>query len=188
MGTFNDFFESTTLEPAQQYEFSSLDGLREVLQEFLENLTSPKPQVLDFNWTPTKVVWDKVYDIKVSFKVSYPPDEISSVRLIFKPENYSYFITEYGMRQEDYYKVFPNDSRVYELKPVDGVLDEPIEEFSTNITNITGGAEYWIIIQVRTKDGRTIEYKTKTPYLRQYENFGRQLYEKGIIVGTPYYL
>jgi|GEM_PF-746748 len=187
-GTFNDFFESTTLEPAQQYEFSSLDGLREVLEEYLENITSPEPQVLDFNWTPTKVAWDKVYDLNVSFKLSYPPDEISSVKLIFKPENYSYFITEYGMRREDYYKVFPNDSRVYELTPVDGVLDEPLEEFEVNITNITGGAEYWILIQIQTKNGRTVEYKRKTPYIRQYENFGRQLYEKGILVGATYYL
>ena len=186
--TWNDYGEWSYIEPSQNEGFVYLDVLKQVLEEYLENVTSPEPQVLDFNWTPTKVIWDKVYDIKVSFKVSYPPDEISSVKLIFKPENYSYFITEYGMRREDYYKVFPNDSRVYELEPVDGVLDEPMEEFEVNITNITGGAEYWIIIQIQTKNGRTIEYKTKTPYIRQYENFGRQLYEKGIIVGTPYYL
>jgi len=168
--TFNDFGEATGIEPTHEEGFAYLETLKQVLEEYLDNLTSPKPQVLDFNWTPTKVVWDKVYDIKVRFKLSYLADEISSVKLIFRPENYSYFVSDYGMRPEDYYKVFPNDSRVYELKPVDGTFDENEEEFKVEVKNITGGAEYWIIIQIQTKDGRTVEYKTKTPYIRQYEN------------------
>jgi len=128
------------------------------------------PEIVGFNWTPTKIVWDKVYDIRVSFKV-VDDESIERVVLKFIPVEYQYFITKYGMRPEDYPKVFPPEKeRVYELKPVDGVFDEPIEEFSANITNITGGAEYWIIIQVQTKNGRTREYKTKTAYIRQYEN------------------
>jgi hypothetical protein len=29
--------------------------------------------------------------------------------------------------------------------------------------------------------------EVKTPYIRQFENFGRALYEKGVIVATVYY-
>jgi len=70
------------------------------------------------------------------------------------------------MKPEDYPKVFPLEKeRVYELKPIDGVLDEPLEEFDVNITNITGGAEYWIIIQIQTKEGkqRSTKQKHHTP-------------------------
>ncbi|MGQ4892897.1 MAG: glycoside hydrolase family 99-like domain-containing protein [Candidatus Njordarchaeia archaeon] len=146
---------------------------------------SNPPLIEDFNWSPTKVVWDKVYDIEVSFTVEDDKTRIKYAELRFIPVEYEYFITDYGMRPEDYPKVFPPDEkRIYELKPLDGEFDERTEEFSVNIKNITGGREYKILIIA--KDEKTTEYKTKTPYIRQYENFGRQLYEKGIIVSTIY--
>ncbi|MBP1912516.1 hypothetical protein [Thermococcus stetteri] len=60
------------------------------------------------------------------------------------------------------------------------------EEFSVNITNITGGGEYRIVITVRDKSGNERTFEYKTPYIRQYENFGKELYEKGIIVAASY--
>ena len=148
--------------------------------------TNP-PKIIEFNWSPTKVVWDKIYDIKVSFKVVDDKTPIKYAELHFIPVEYEYFITKYGMRPEDYPKVFPPEKeRVYELTPLDGEFDETEEEFRVSITNITGGREYKIIIIAEDEVGNIQKFEYKTPYIRQYENFGRQLYENGIIVGASY--
>jgi len=82
--------------------------------------------------------------------------------------------------------VFPNDTRVIQLTPVDGEFDEKQEEFVAPIQNITGGVEYRIIALVKDSAGNERAVEIKTPYIRQFENFGRKLYEKGIIVGASY--
>jgi hypothetical protein len=96
-------------------------------------------------------------------------------------------IQKYGMRPEDYPKVFPPDKeRVFVLTPTDGKFDELEEEFSVLITNIVGGREYRIVALVRDVAGNERIVEIKTPYIRQYENLGRKLYEKGIIVSAVY--
>jgi hypothetical protein len=53
---------------------------------------------------------------------------------------YYYMIQKYGMRLEDYPKVFPPDKeRVFVLTPTNRKFDELEEEFSASITNIVSG-------------------------------------------------
>jgi len=146
-----------------------------------------KPQV-EVSWKPEKVVWDKIYDIKVHIIAQDDKTPIANVTLKFIPVEYDYFITEYGMRPEDYPRAFPNinDNRTFVLKPVDGRFDELREEFVVDITNITGGGEYRIVVMARDAAGNEGISEIKTPYIRQFENFGKQLYEKGIIISAVY--
>ncbi len=138
------------------------------------------PEILDFNWTPTKVVWDKVYDIEVNFTVEDDKTPIKYAELHFIPVEYKYFITKYGMRPEDYPKVFPPDKeRVYVLKPIDGKFDELKEEFSVDIKDITGGREYKIVAVVKDAAGNEKTIEVKAPYIRQFPNLGMFLYEGG---------
>jgi hypothetical protein len=96
-------------------------------------------------------------------------------------------IEKYGMRPEDYPKVFPPDKeRVFVLTPVDGKFDSLEERFSVTIKDIVGGREYKIVALVRDKAGNERIADVKTPYIRQFENLGKELYEKGIITGVSY--
>jgi hypothetical protein len=96
-------------------------------------------------------------------------------------------IEKYGMRPEDYPKVFPPDKeRVLVLTPVDGKFDSLEEKFSVPIKDIVGGREYRIVALVRDLAGNEKMVEVKTPYIRQFENFGKELYDKGIIVSAVY--
>jgi hypothetical protein len=144
------------------------------------------PRIVNLSWEPARIVNDKIYDIRVRFLATSDVNPIVSAKLIFTPEDYRYFITRYGMRPQDYETVFPNDTRIIDLYPVDGVFNSTIEEFTTLIQNITGGVEYRIKVVVKDSAGREATTETKTPYIRQFENLGKELYEKGIIVGASY--
>jgi hypothetical protein len=145
------------------------------------------PRIVNLSWEPARIVNDKIYDVRVRFLAVSDGDSIVSAKLVFMPEDYRYFITRYGMRPQDYEIVFPNDTRTINLYPVDGVFDSTIEEFTTTIQNITGGVEYKIKVVVKDSAGREAATETKTPYIRQYENLGKLLYEKGIIITANYY-
>jgi hypothetical protein len=145
------------------------------------------PLIENLRWEPTRVVNDKVYDVSASFVAEDDKSPIASAELIFKPEDYSYFITKYGMRTEDYDLVFPDDTRAIQLTPVDGVFNSTHEEFVVPIRNITGGVEYKIIVKVKDLSGNEGIAEIKTPYIRQFENLGRLLYEDGIILGANYF-
>jgi len=144
------------------------------------------PRIVNLSWEPVRIVNDKIYDIKVRFLAISDVDPIVSAKLIFTPEDYRYFITKYGMRPQDYEIVFPNDTRVMELYPSDGVFNSTIEEFTTLIQNITGGVEYKIKVVVKDSARREAATETKTLYIRQFENLGKELHDKGIIVGASY--
>ena len=144
------------------------------------------PRIVNLSWEPVRIVNDKIYDIRVRFLAIGDVDPIVSAKLIFTPEDYRYFMTRYGMRPQDYEAVFPNDTRVIDLYPVDGVFDDIVEEFTTMIQNITGGVEYRIKVVVKDSAGREATTETKTPYIRQYENIGKQLYTNGIIISAAY--
>jgi len=73
------------------------------------------------------------------------------------------------------------------LIPLDGKFDELKEEFEADIKDIIGGREYKIVVIVKNLAGNENTVEIKTPYIRQFENFGKQLYEKGIIIGSSYY-
>ncbi|WP_220375649.1 hypothetical protein, partial [Pyrobaculum aerophilum] len=67
--------------------------------------TNP-PEIGEFNWS-ARVVNDKIYDIFINFKIRDDKTKISYAEVRFIPERYYHFVTKYGMRPEDYDKVFP---------------------------------------------------------------------------------
>jgi len=155
---------------------------------FCDRFIIPSKPMINISYTPTKVINDKVYDIRVHVEVKDDKTPIAYAKLLFIPVKYDYFITEYRMRPEDYPRAFPNinDNRTFVLRPVDGRFDELREEFVVDIKNITGGGEYRIVVIARDAAGNENVAEIKTPYIRQFENFGKQLYEKGMIVGAIY--
>jgi hypothetical protein len=184
--TWNDFGEWTYIEPTRKDGFTYL----EILRSILVNLTTDKtpPSVTSFNWTPTRMVLDKIYDIIVNFTAIDDENPIAYAELRFIPVEYHFMIEKYGMRPEDYLKVFPPDKeRVFVLTPVDGKFDSLEEKFSVPIKDIVGGREYKIVALVRDLAGNEKIVEVKTPYIRQFENFGKELYDKGIIVAAHYY-
>ncbi|RFA94312.1 hypothetical protein CGL52_14485, partial [Pyrobaculum aerophilum] len=80
----------------------------------------------------------------------------------------------------------PENERIYVLKPVDGNFDELEEEFKISIQDIIGSKEYKIRVIAKDLAGNIKTFEIKTPYIRQYENFGKVLLEKGIIVAASY--
>jgi len=132
------------------------------------------------------VINDKIYDIRVNVEVRDDRTPIANATLMFIPVKYDYFITEYGMRPEDYPKAFPNvnDNRTFLLRPVDGSFDELREEFVVDIKNITGGGEYRIVAVVKDMAGNENTVEIKTPYIRQFENVAKQ---DNVTVGVFYY-
>ena len=146
-----------------------------------------EPPNVVVSWRPSKVVNDKIYEIKVKVEAKDDKSPISHAELHFIPEEYEYFITEYGMRPEDYGRVFPPEGeRVFVLTPSDGRFDELEEGFSTVIDDIVGGREYRIVVIVEDSAGNKGIAELETPYIRQFENLGKELYEKGIIVAAVY--
>jgi hypothetical protein len=145
------------------------------------------PLIFNLEWFPTRVILDKIYDINVTFIAKDDDTPIAYAELRFIPVEYYYMIEKYGMRQEDYSKVFPPDNeRVYVLTPIDGKFDSLEERFSVQITDIIGGREYKIVVLIRDLAGNERQTEIKTPYIRQFENLGKELYNKGIIVSAVY--
>jgi hypothetical protein len=120
------------------------------------------------------MVLDKVYDINVNFTAIDDENPIAYAELRFIPVEYYFMIEKYGMRPEDYPKVFPPDKeRVFVLTPVDGKFDSLKEEFSVPIRDIVGGREYKIVALVRDLAGNEKIVEVKTPYIRQFENIAK---------------
>jgi outer membrane murein-binding lipoprotein Lpp len=167
-------FESSTVKILEDLKLAQ-EKLQKVLPYF--------PLILNFAWKPTKVINDKIYDINVSFEVASPLNSLREVEVMLIPVEYRYFITKYGMREEDYHKVFPKEEvRSIKIKPRN--LER--EMFSVDFEDLKGGREY--IIKARVEDVASGEkvVEMKTPYIRQFENFGKELYDKGIIVSAIY--
>jgi hypothetical protein len=156
---------------------------------FAERSLSDKspPSIDNLSWVPARENLDKIYDINVTFIAKDDKTPIAYAELRFIPVEYYYMIEKYGMRAEDYPKVFPPDKeRVFVLTPVDGKFDSLEERFSVPIKDIVGGREYRIVALVRDSAGNERIVEVKTPYVRQFENLGKELYDKGIIVGASY--
>jgi hypothetical protein len=157
---------------------------------FVERILLDKspPSIINLSWTPTRENLDKIYDINVTFVARDDKTPIAYAELRFIPVEYYYMIEKYGMRPEDYPKVFPPDKeRDFVLTPVDGKFDSLEEKFSVPIKDIIGGREYKIVVLVRDKAGNERIVEVKTPYIRQFENLGKVLYEKGTLVAAVYY-
>jgi len=144
------------------------------------------PSIDNLNWTPVRENLDKIYDINVTFIARDDKTPISYAELHFIPVEYYYMIQKYGMRPEDYSKVFPPDKeRDFILTPVDGKFDSLEESFSVPIKDIVGGREYKIVALVRDLAGNNKTMEVKTPYIRQFENIAKT---DNITVIVPYYL
>jgi len=132
------------------------------------------PTIDNLNWTPTRENLDKIYDINVTFIARDDRSPISYAELRFIPVEYTYMIEKYGMKPEDYPKVFPPDKeRVLILTPVDGKFDSLEEKFSVPVKDIVGGREYKIVALVRDLAGNERTVEVKTPYIRQFENIAK---------------
>ena len=155
---------------------------------FDDKFVNPSPPlILSLTWMPVRENLDKIYDINVTFIARDDKTPISYAELHFIPVEYYYMIEKYGMRPEDYPKVFPPDNkRVFVLTPVDGKFDSLEEIFSVTIKDIVGGREYKIVVLVKDAAGNKKTIEVKLPYIRQYENLGKLLYEKGFIVMSVY--
>jgi len=143
-----------------------------------------KPEV-KLKWKPSKVVLNKVYNIEVEIDAKDDKTPIANATLKFIPVEYNYFITKYGMKSQDYPKVFPPDKvREFILKPIDGKFDELEEKFKAYIKDIVGGREYKIVAIVKDIAGNKRTVEVKTSYIRQFENIART---DNITVVTYYY-
>jgi hypothetical protein len=123
---------------------------------FIEKSLSDKspPSIDDLSWVPVREINDKIYDINVTFIAKDDRSPISYAELRFIPVEYTYMIEKYGMKAEDYPKVFPPDKeRDFVLTPVDGKFDSLEEKFSVTIKDIVGGREYRIVVLVRDSAG-----------------------------------
>jgi hypothetical protein len=128
------------------------------------------PAIVDFYWKPTKEINGKIYNINVSFEVISPLNSLKEVEVMLIPVEYRYFITKYGMREEDYDKVFPKEEiRIVKIEPKK--LEE--EMFSVDFKDLKGGREYIVKARVEDVAGSEKIVEVKTPYIRQFENIAK---------------
>ncbi len=155
---------------------------------FNDKFIMRNPPSITIKWEPTKIILDKIYDIEINIDVIDKETSVNYVELQFIPINYTYFITKYGVKETDYFKIFPKENkRIYVLKS-GGAFDKNKETFKIQIENITGGREYLIRVIAKDKANNTKIEEIKTSYIRQYENIGKLLYMKGYIIGATYYV
>ena len=153
-------FESAVVKILEEYK---------ITQEKLARLEGMFPLIF-LSWTPARVVLDKIYDVRVEVEIVNLLTPVTEVEISLVPVEYRYMIQRYGMREEDYHKVFPRE----EIKTVKLRARGLIREvFSTVFENLAGGREYVIKVVVRDLLNRTKSVEAKTPYIRQYENLAR---------------
>ncbi|RZN61423.1 MAG: hypothetical protein DSO07_11225, partial [Thermoproteota archaeon] len=88
----------------------------EVPKPTAQSNISQNPEI-SLSWEPIRIVNDKIYDIRVEIKVKNA-NQLKWLKIKLIPVEYDYFISSYGMRQEDYSAVFPNESiRSVDLQP-----------------------------------------------------------------------
>jgi hypothetical protein len=136
------------------------------------------PKINNLSWQPLTVVNGKVYDGRVSFEAKDDSSPIAYAELKFVPIRYKHLSPD----------AFPEEAtREIILEPSDGVFDELKEEFAVDVKDIIGGREYVVEAVVEDRDGNVSVERIKTPYIREFENLGKLLYDKGIIVGATCY-
>ena len=165
--------ESSTLKVLEDLKITK-EKLLKVLPYF--------PLIKNLSWRPTRIVNDKIYSLNVSLEVISPLNTLTEVEVKLIPVEYDYFITDYGMRREDYHLAFPPEEiREARLNPRG--LER--EVFNIEFRDIIGGREYEVLVLVRDSAGNEKIEKIKTPYIRQYENIAPL---DDITVVVPYYL
>ena len=164
-------FESSTLKVLEDLKVTR-EELRATNEKLLK-LLPYFPLIKDLSWNPSKVVNDKVYSLNVSFEVISPLNTLKEVEVKLIPVQYSHLPRE----------AFPQEEvKTVKLQPKR--LER--EMFSVDF-DLKGGREYTIETVAKDVAGSFNTNKTKTPYIREFENLGEVLYDKGIIVGAVYY-
>jgi hypothetical protein len=166
-------FESLTLKVLEDLKITQ-EKLLKVLPYF--------PLIKNLSFSPSKVVNDKIYDLNVSLEVISPLNTLEEVEVRVIPVEYRYFIARYGMREEDYDKVFPKEE-VRSIKIAPRQLER--EMFGIDFNDLKGGKEY--IVEARVKDvgGNERKAEIKTPYIRQFEN---SVKTDNYLIGVTYYV
>ena len=129
------------------FEYSSLKVLEDlkITQEKLIKLLPYFPLIKSLEYSPSRVMNDKIYDLSVRLEVISPLNTLKEVEVMLIPVEYRYFITKYGMREEDYDKVFPKEEiRSVKIKPRN--LER--EMFSVDFEDLKGGREYIVKARV----------------------------------------
>jgi len=143
--------------------------------EIFEYGTDPLFGIGNFTWTPTKIVNDKVYEVSVFIRAKSLRGILPS-KLYWIPINYTQFPLEVQLR------AFPNETvREFDLIPV----NENLIESHITIKDFKGGREYLVTANITDKTGNVITER-KIPYIREFENLGKRLYEKGTKIGIVY--
>jgi len=151
------------------FESSSLRALEDlkVTKEKLLKVLPYFPLIKDLSFSPSKVVNDKIYSLKVNLEVISPLNSLEEVKVKLIPVEYEYFITKYGMRREDYPLAFPPEE-TKSIKLIPKGLEK--EMFSIDFTELKGGREYIISAEAKDTSKQTRREEIKTPYIREFEN------------------
>ena len=141
-------------------------------------ITVTVPSIENIQWTPTRVQNSKVYDGRVTFDVKNINQPAIDVKLDFQP-----------LIPEQYPKAaFPaEEPRTYSLKPASTEPETNTMRFSQDITDLKGGKQYRALATFKQPTGPEVVGYTDIPYVREFENVGRQNGgNAGILMGTTY--
>jgi hypothetical protein len=152
-----------------------------IAQEKLLKVLPYFPLIKALEYTPSRVVNDKIYSLNVSLEVISPLNTLKEIEVKLIPFEYRYFITDYGMREEDYDKVFPKEEiKTIKLQPKG--LER--EMFNVTFTDLKGGREYLIKAIAKDVVDSTNYEERKTSYIREFENVAKT---DKIFVGAHYF-
>jgi hypothetical protein len=164
---YERLYEIPSIEKSYEEKLDSIKKELGSKEEELKEIKKYFPLIKSFSFYPSKVVNDKIYDLKVNLDVINPLKNLKEVELKLIPIEYDYFITNYGMRKEDYPLVFPpEETRSIKLNPKG--LEKEI--FEVDFKDLKGGREYLIKAEAKDLDGNVNFEEIKTPYIREFEN------------------
>jgi len=132
------------------------------------------PQITGLTHTPTRVVNDRVHDIRVDVEITDPAERLSYVVIALEPVSYGQFSAGAFLRE---------DRRTVHLES----SGSEKQTLSAVFTDLKGGREYDLNVGAADANGIVDEKTSRTEYIREFENLGRQLYDKGLAVIADYY-
>jgi len=125
-------------------------------------------------YEPSRALNSKIYDIRVDVEIFDPARTLSSVLVALEPVPYPHLPTD-AFRQEEI-KIAVLQSAGLEK-----------EILSTVFSDLKGGREYDLRAGAADSSGVVDERTSRTEYVREFENLGTQLYNKGLTIIADYY-
>jgi len=129
------------------------------------------PTVVGPTYTPTRIVKDKIYDIRLNFNVDNPSKSLTDLEVQLIPVEYPHLRKE-AFPEEESRTVHPSFQNLQR------------ESVVVDFGNLKGGREYQINVLARDDTGIPDQKTLLTAYVRQFENAGKT---DGILVGAFYY-